>query len=234
MKRTTSASCSMAPDSRRSESCGLRSSRSGARVSWLEHDDRHFQFFGQTFQRARNAGNFFLAVRAAAGVGGDDELEVVDDHEREAAVALQAAGFRAHFEHGGGSGIVDPERRFAEARERARDFTPVVAVHVAGAEFVRVHARFGSEHAQQQRFLRHFQAEDRDGLAFAQRDVFSDVQRQRRFSHRRTRGENDQFGGLQSGGFVVEAGVAGGEARDAAAFAEDFFEAFEIFLERVP
>src|SRR5215472_12083972 len=35
MNITTSASCSMAPDSRRSESCGPRSSRSGARVSWL-------------------------------------------------------------------------------------------------------------------------------------------------------------------------------------------------------
>ena len=33
MKRTTSASCSMAPDSRKSASCGSRSSRSGARVS---------------------------------------------------------------------------------------------------------------------------------------------------------------------------------------------------------
>src|SRR5260370_1060371 len=35
MNITTSASCSMAPDSRKSESCGPRSSRSGARVSWL-------------------------------------------------------------------------------------------------------------------------------------------------------------------------------------------------------
>src|SRR5438477_555866 len=35
MNMTTSASCSMAPDSRKSESCGPRSSRSGARVNWL-------------------------------------------------------------------------------------------------------------------------------------------------------------------------------------------------------
>ena len=34
--------------------------------------------------------------------------------------------------------------------------------------------------------------------------------------------------GCRPGGFVVESGVAGGEAGDAAAFAEDFFEALEI------
>ena len=60
-----------------------------------------------------------------------------------------------------------------------------------------------------------------------------DVQRQRRFSHRRARRKNDQLGWLQAGRFVVEPSVARGEARDPAAFAEDFFEALEIFLDKV-
>ena len=193
-----------------------------------QHDYRNFQFLCETFQRARNAGNFFLAICSAAGIRGYDELQIIDDHEREAAIALEAARLRAHFEDGGGCGIVDPERRFAKARERARDFIPVVAAHVASAEFVRVDARFRSEQAQQQRFLRHFQAEDGDRLTIADSDVFGDVQRERGFSHRRTRGEDDKLGRLQAGGLIVEARVAGGEAGDAPAFAEDALEALEI------
>ena len=54
------------------------------------------------------------------------------------------------------------------------------------------------------------------------------LQRERGFSHRRTRGEDDKLGRLQAGGFIVEAGVAGGEAGDAPAFAEDSLEALEI------
>jgi hypothetical protein len=46
-------------------------------------------------------------------------------------------------------------------------------VHVAGAEFVGVDARFRSKQAQQERLLRHFQAENRHWLAImAQRDMF--------------------------------------------------------------
>ncbi len=112
-------------------------------------------------------------------------------------------------------------------------FAPVVAVHVPGAELVRVHARLGREQAQQQRLLRHFQAEDRHGLLLAQRDVSRDVQREGRLSHRRARREDDQLGRLQAGGFVVETRIAGGEPGDAAAFAEDFLEALEAVLDQV-
>ncbi len=104
---------------------------------------------------------------------------------------------------------------------------------MSGAELVRVHARVRRKQAQQQRLLRHFQAEDRHGLALPQRHVFGDVQRQRRLPHRRTRRKNDQLGGLQPGRFVVEAGVAGGEAGDPAALAENLFEALESVLDQV-
>ena len=102
-----------------------------------------------------------------------------------------------------------------------------------GAEFVRVHARLGRQQAQQQRLLRHFQAEDGHRLALPQRHVLGDVQRQRRLPHRRPRRKNDQLGWLQPGRFVVESGVAGGQARDAAAFAENFLEALETVLDEI-
>ena len=60
------------------------------------------------------------------------------------------------------------------------------------------------------------------------RDVFGEVERQRRFSLRRPRGENQKLRWLQSGSKLVELGVAGRNSGDALAFAKDFFEALEI------
>jgi len=42
---------------------------------------RDLEFFGQAFQSPRNAGNFFLAVASAAGIGGNDELKIIHDEQ---------------------------------------------------------------------------------------------------------------------------------------------------------
>ena len=88
-----------------------------------------------------------------------------------------------------------------------------------GAELVRIDARFGGEHADEQRLLGHFETEDSDRLAVADRDIVGDVDRKRGFSHRGARGEDDQFRRLEAGSFVVQIGVTGGKAGDALAFA---------------
>src|SRR5213075_3385 len=106
MNITTSASCSMAPDSRRSESCGPRSSRSGARVSWLSTSTGIPSSLARPFS-ARDARHFFLAVAKAAARG--DELEVIDDQERRTLVALQPSGFGANLEDADRARIVDPQ-----------------------------------------------------------------------------------------------------------------------------
>ena len=93
-------------------------------------------------------------------------------------------------------------------------------------------ARFRSEHAQKERFLRHFEAEDRDWFAIAHGNIFGDVERERRLPHRRARRENYKLGWLQARGFVIESSVTGGEARDAPAFAENAFQALEIVSDK--
>src|SRR6266852_1849880 len=211
MNMTTSASCSMAPDSRRSESWGPRSSRSGARVSWL---------------RTRTGICSFLASAEAAA--GGDELEIVDDEERKAFVALEAAGLGADFEDGDGAGVVDPDGRGGDGAKGFGHAAPVFAGEMAGAEFVGVDLGDGGDEALEERLLGHFEAEHGDGLAGANSDVFGEVEGQRGFSLRGARGKDEQLGRLQTGGELVQLDVAGGDAGDALAFAEDFFEALEV------
>ena len=66
------------------------------------------------------------------------------------------------------------------------------------------------------------------GMAGANGNIFGEIQRQRGFSLRRARGENQQLGGLQSGSELVQLAVTGGDAGDALAFAKNSFEALEI------
>ena len=66
-----------------------------------------------------------------------------------------------------------------------------------------------------------------------QSDIFGHVQRQRGFSHGRARGEDDELGGLQAGGLIVQIRVAGGQTGDPAAFAENFLKALETLLDQV-
>src|SRR6266436_4039091 len=226
MNMTTSASCSMAPDSRRSESWGPRSSRSGARVSWLRTRTGICSSLARPL-RARE----MLAIAKAAARG--DELEIIDDEEGKAFVALEAASLGADFEDGDGAGVVNPDGGGGDGAEGFGHAAPVFAGEMAGAEFVGVDLGYGGDEALEERLLGHFEAEDGDGLAGADGDVFGEVEGQRGFSLRGTRGEDEQLGGLETGGELIELDVAGGDAGDALAFAKDFFEALEIVADDV-
>src|SRR5215472_15351157 len=64
-----------------------------------ENEHGNLQFLRQRLQRARNTGDFFLAVGGAAIQRRNDELNVIHDDERKPSIALQPAGFRSHFEN---------------------------------------------------------------------------------------------------------------------------------------
>src|SRR5712675_2666159 len=196
-----------------------------------EDEDGNLQLFGEAFKGAGDAGDFFLAIAEAAARG--DQLQIIDDEEREAFVALQAAGFGADFEDGDGAGVVDPDGGGGDGAEGFSHAAPVFAGEMAGAEFVGVDLGYGGDEALEERLLGHFEAEDGDGLAAADADVFGEVEGERGFSLRGARGEDQQLGGLQAGGQLVQLDIAGGDAGDAFAFAEDFFEALEIVADDV-
>src|SRR5712671_4709128 len=149
MNITTSASCSMAPDSRRSESWGPRSSRSGARVSWLRTRTGICSSLARPFR------------------------------ERETFVALEAARFGADFEDGDGAGVVNPNGGGGDGAEGFRHAAPVFAGEMAGAEFVGVDLRDRGNETLEERLLGHFEAENGDGLAGADADVLGEVEGER-------------------------------------------------------
>jgi hypothetical protein len=196
-----------------------------------EDENGNLQFLGEAFEAARNAGNFFLTGIETTASG--DELQIIDNEKREALVTLEAARFCANFEDAGGAGIVDPKRRGGDCAESVGHAAPIFAAEMTGAEFVCVDLSNGSDETLQQRFLGHFEAEDGDGKAGANGDIFGQIERESGFSLRWARGENDQFGRLQAGEELVEFAVAGGDAGDAFAFAENFLEAFEIVTDDI-
>ena len=93
-------------------------------------------------------------------------------------------------------------------------FSQVFFGDEAGAQAMRVDLRVRGEHAHEQRFLRHFEREDADHLVVEDGGVFGDVHGERGFAHRGARGDDDEVGGLEAGGHLVELGVMGGEAGD--------------------
>ena len=119
-----------------------------------EDEHGNLQLLGQALQAARNAGHFFLAVAKAPARG--DELEIVDDQQGHALVALEAAGFGANFENADRAGVVDPQRRRRNGAQGFGHAPPVFAIQVTGTEFVRVNLRHGCNQALQQGFLGHF------------------------------------------------------------------------------
>ncbi len=98
---------------------------------------------------------------------------------------------------------------------------------------MRVDLRHRRHQPLQQRFLGHFQAEHGHRVPAANRNVFHQVQRQRRFSLRRPRRQNQQLGGLQARRELVQLDVARGNPRDALPFFEDSFQALEIVADDV-
>ena len=110
--------------------------------------------------------------------------------------------------------VVDEHLRIVQPPERVDEPPVVLLAEVAAAEAVRVDARFGREHAQEELLLRHFQAEHADGLAGVDRGIERDVEHEARLPHRRPRGDDDEVGFLEARRHLVELDEAARDAGD--------------------
>src|ERR1700674_865322 len=96
---------------------------------------------------------------------------------------------------------------------------PVALDEAPGADALRVDARLAREHAHDELLLGHLEREDAypDALPVELRaapDVRRDVEAERRFSHARSRRQDDEVTGLETAGETVEIDEAGGDAGD--------------------
>ena len=109
----TSASCSIAPDSRRSESCGRLSVRcSSERLSCDSASTGHSSSFASALEAARDFADLLLARRLRRLRRAAHQLEVVDEDE----AALLAAASRGNSSDPSGSGGRARAPRAARAR----------------------------------------------------------------------------------------------------------------------
>ena len=161
MRITTSASCSRAPDSRRSESSGRWSERaSGARDELRQHQDRHAQLLGQPLQRARDRRQFQRAVLEAAAAG--HQLDVVDDEHVEAVLGLRAAAPWRASRARRSPAVSSMNSCASRSVPIACDELAVVALRRCGRSQAVASIRASDgEHAHEQLLLRHLEAEER-------------------------------------------------------------------------
>ena len=119
-----------------------------------------------------------------------------------------------HFEDADRRRVVDEDLRLAERADRLRQPAPVALAEKAAAQAVRVDARLGGQHAEEQLLLRHLEAEDADRHVGLGADVLGDVEDQAGLPHRRPGRDDHQVGRLQAGGHLVEIGEPGRDAGD--------------------
>ena len=110
---TTSASCSRAPDSRRSDSIGRLSERaSGAR------DSCDSTMIGTLSSLARPLSDREIdassSVRFSKRPRPGHQLDIVDGQHAQAVLGLEAARLGAHLERADAGGVVDEQLRLAQ------------------------------------------------------------------------------------------------------------------------
>ena len=202
-----SASCSIEPDSRRSESCGRLSSRcSTARRELRQADHRHVQFLGQLLETAADLGDFLDPILVGILAGALEQLEIVDDDHPDALLPLEAAGARPQRGDGQAGRVVDVERQALELGGGARQLAEVLLADLAHAQIFRADPRLLGEDARGELVGRHFEAEQGDRragrlvrlepvLLVAQEALGggeADVGAERALAHARAAGDDDQ------------------------------------------
>src|SRR6266853_116665 len=179
-----------------------------------QRHDRDVELLGQRLERARNVGNLLLAVLRIAGTL--HQLQVIDDHEADVVLRLEAAGFGAHGEGCERGRVVDPDRRLAEQPRGACQARIVIVAQLTAPQPLRVHQPLGAEQPLHQGVLGHFQREDRDLYVVLDGCVLHHVERERRLPHGRPSGQDDEVGALESRREAVQVGEAAGDARHGA------------------
>ena len=98
---------------------------------------------------------------------------------------------------------------FQQNAHGAGDARPVLIVKLTGTDAGLVHARQRCQRTHHDLLGGHLKTEDEYRLVLQHRRVFDEVHRKGRFTHRRTRGDDNQIRRLQAGGFLVEIVIAG-------------------------
>ena len=210
-----SASCSIEPDSRRSERIGRLSWRcSTARESWDRATIGTLEVAGEHLQLPRDLRDLLDA--ALGGAAGGHELQVVDDDQPEARqLRLQPPGLRAELHHRDRARVVDVDRRLHQLVARRRSSRGQSSA-ARRPERSRCDSTFASRAHEPLGHLRlrHLEREQRDGRLVPHAEVRRHAEGERGLPHRRPRRHDDQVPRLEPGRDPVEVAVPRRDARD--------------------
>ena len=185
------------------------------------------QLLGKRFQPRGDLRDLLHAAFRGALGGAGQELEIVDDDEAEAPLALQPPRAGGELGDGDAAGLVDIKRQMLQLLGDLDDAVELVGIDAAAADALGRNIGLLGDDAGGELLGRHFEREEADhgaverGLGVAARaiglgHVIGDVGGERRLAHGGTSGDDDQVGGLQAAHLLVEIGEAGGETRQAA------------------
>ena len=202
-----SASCSMAPDSRRSDSCGRfdAAAQLGRTVQLRKGDDRDVQLLGDGFERARDERHLLLAVASLGGLrAAGHQLQVVDHDDLDVVMYFQTARLRAELEDRQRRRVVDEEFGASQRLGGRFEVAPLFGREPSQFEIVARYARLGHHQTHHELVRRHFAREEGDRLLVVDRHVARHGECEGRLTHRGAGGDDDQIRRLPAHRHAVE------------------------------
>ncbi len=131
-------------------------------------------------------------------------------------LAGNTPGAGAHFGRGQAGGVIDIDVPFFQQNAHsAGDPRPVLIVELAGTDAGLIHARQRRQGTHHDLLGGHLQTEDQYRFILQHRRVFDEVHRKSGFTHRRSRGDDNQIRGLKAGGLFIEIVITSIHAGDA-------------------
>jgi len=130
----------------------------------------------------------------------------------------------AQFEDAEARGVVDEDFALGELARGGGQCGKIALGQEAVADLLEIHPGAGAEQALDELGGAHFQGKDGHRLFQFEGHVLGNVHRERRFAHRRPRGDDEHLRPVQSVAHLIEGGEARGKSGESAAIGVELLD----------
>ena len=202
----------------------------GLAVKLRRGDDRNAQFHCHCLQSAADGGHFALSLVEILAGAAADELQVVNEDGFDVPPAHGDARFGADIVDALAGGVVDVELGVGNLLVGAEKCVALVLADDAGADFLVVHLAVSDDDTVDEVGLHHFERKDEGGFS-ALGHLVGNVEKQGRFAHARTAGDDHELPGAQATELVVDLLKAGGQPLWLAAGRDQALHVYHRFVD---
>ena len=193
----------------------------GFTIELSEDDDWNLEFHGEGFEATGYFGNLDLPVFFAPTGAGGEKLEVIDDQNIDAVLFFDPAGTSPKLADGEQAGLIQKEGEIGDLGGHAAQSGDLAFAEMPAADLLRIEAGVRGEKSEHELLGGHFQSEERDIVARADKIVFFQVvalaehvaghaEGEGGFADTWAGGENDHFPGFEARGELIQLIKAGG------------------------